>query len=174
MGDIRGATAVAKTILAADPGHAAARRVASVSTVQPDQLLQLLQASNGLPGLIVQPETLEQVANAHRVQRLYSGVSLVVDAQTAAGDNTPAVQLVARNRPEGAAGAEAGARGYGQHGGDWQNESMDNVLAGWSAEERLIIKLDELTWAALAKQVFPQSTLRDRMSGMLGCRVDVS
>lgn len=147
---------MARTILATDPGHSAAKRVASVSTVQPTQLLQLLQSSNVLAGSIVRPETLDEVCKSQRAQRLYSGVSLVIESQTAAAAEAPgpAVQLSCRRTPDGAAGASAEANEPGCHGGDWQNASMDNVLAGWSAEERLIIKLDDLTWSALAYQVW--------------------
>lgn len=117
--------------------------------MQPEQLLQLLQASSGVPGAIVPADTLEQVMHQHRCQRLQAGVSLVVASQTPEApdcDRGGAVQLAACS--EG-----ADAQGRGLEGGRWQNECMDNVLAGWSAEERLIIKLEELTWAALANQV---------------------
>lgn len=142
---------MAKTILEADPGHAAARQVASASTVQPEQLMQLLQASSGFPGAVVPADTLEKVMHQHRCQRLHAGVSLVVASQPPEAldcDRTGAVQLTARS--EG-----VDVEGWGLEGGRWQNECMDNVLPGWSAEERLIIKLEELTWAALANQVCP-------------------
>lgn len=151
IGDICGATAVAKTILEADPWHMTACRVAATATVQTEQLLQLLQASSALPGAIVPSATLEAVMQTHREQRLHAGVALVVASQRPASTvEGSAVQLVDRS-----AGVVAGGEEPVLQGGRWQNECLDNVLSGWSAEERLIIKLDELTWLALASQVRP-------------------